>query len=248
MPSSLSQDVCHALFMHKVPDSMSTDDFERKLEALIDEIVILPVVQENLVKLEMILQNNKVDDGCAAFGLPPREHAVFVMAQSKVLAASEVRNVYDQGKEFGLHGSSFGSAASLSIYIDSPMPKNGVHLFCVYNVPFELAINEAHGRSWDVLIDNFVQLPVVQENFSKFEIWHYNDTFDDSVRDLGYTQGRTILCHDVFETEERMAKLMTDPVAQELVLNSGDGGKQLDLKTHCYVFSGKVVTKVDKMV
>ncbi|KAK6978244.1 hypothetical protein R3P38DRAFT_500566 [Favolaschia claudopus] len=241
--------------MHKVPDSMSTDDFERKLEALIDEMVILPVVQENLFKLEMILQNDKVDDGCAAFGLPPREQAVFVIAQSKsidqlraVLAAPEVRKVYDKGKEFGLHSSTFGSAASLSIYIDSPMPKNAMHLFCVYNVPFELSVSEAHGRSWDVLIDNFVGLPVVQENFSKFEIWHHNDKLDDSVRDFGYTQGRMILCHDVYETEERMAKLMTDPVAQELILNSGDGGKQLDLKTHCYVFSGKVVTKVDKSV
>ncbi|KAK6987665.1 hypothetical protein R3P38DRAFT_3332491 [Favolaschia claudopus] len=239
MSGRTSQSLFHALFMHKVPDSMSTDDFERKLEGLIDELVTLPVVQQNLVKLNMILQNDKADEGRAAFGFPPREHAVYITAQSKVLASLEVRKVFDKAKDFELHSFTFGSSSSLSIYIDSPMPKNGVHLFCVYNLPFELSVTGEHNRSWDSFIDNFVRLPVVQDNFSKFEIWHYNDSLDDSVRDFGYTKGRTILCHDVYE-------LMTDPVAHELVLNSGDGGKQFDLKTHGYLFSARVVTKLDK--
>jgi hypothetical protein len=40
--------------MHKIPPHLSKTEFETKLEALLDEALQLPLVQQNLLKLELV--------------------------------------------------------------------------------------------------------------------------------------------------------------------------------------------------
>jgi hypothetical protein len=42
------------MVMHKIPPYLSKNEFETKLEALIDNALQLPLVQENLFKVEMV--------------------------------------------------------------------------------------------------------------------------------------------------------------------------------------------------
>jgi hypothetical protein len=41
-------------------------------------------------------------------------------------------------------------------------------------------------------------------------------------------------------------QIMEDPEAQQSVMNAGNAGRDFNLKTDCYCFHGRVVTKVDK--
>jgi hypothetical protein len=42
------------MIVHKVPPHLTKHEFEGKLEALLDEVVLLPVVQKNVLKVEMV--------------------------------------------------------------------------------------------------------------------------------------------------------------------------------------------------
>ncbi|KAJ7910311.1 hypothetical protein B0H13DRAFT_1876846 [Mycena leptocephala] len=99
MSPSARKDGFHVMGMHKIPPHLSKDEFETKLEALIDEAVKLPLVQRNLLKVEMvrcilifshptsrkfgdqIFQTDLMDEHVKPFGFPPREDVVFVEVQ-----------------------------------------------------------------------------------------------------------------------------------------------------------------------
>ncbi|KAK6988596.1 hypothetical protein R3P38DRAFT_3331936 [Favolaschia claudopus] len=240
MSPTQSNEIFHGFSMHRPPPYLSVDEFGCKVEALMDEVIGLPVVQANLVKLDIIFQTDIVGDRLtAAFGFPPREPAIFIVVQSEILAAPEVRNVMAKGKEFGFYEGSSASATDLSSKVEAAVPEDGIHLFCVYNVPPELSATEEHGPHFEAFIDDFLRVPAVKKIFLRFWKWQYNDSLDDNVRDFGYSAGRTLLCYAVLE-------MMGDPIAQRFVLNSGAGGKHFDLKKHGYVFVGNVVKKLDK--
>jgi hypothetical protein len=54
MSSSAHKDHLHFMAMHKIPPHLSKTEFETKLEALFDETLQLPLVQKNLLKVEMV--------------------------------------------------------------------------------------------------------------------------------------------------------------------------------------------------
>ncbi|KAJ7885002.1 hypothetical protein B0H13DRAFT_2343348 [Mycena leptocephala] len=214
------------------------DEFETKLEALIDEAVKLPLVQRNLLKVEMIFQTDLMDEHVKAFGFPPREDVVFVEVQCEtvenVLALvgdAEVQKLVGNGQAFALHSNSYGFSADVDAKLDNPAPQEAVHLICVYNVPPHLSTTQ-HDQKFEAFIDNFVAIPA----------WKHNTMLDDHVRTFGYSAaGPTFNWNNALE-------MMTDPEAQQFVFNAGNDGEDFDLKKHGYVFTGRVVTKIDKAV
>jgi hypothetical protein len=54
MSQSALKDNVHVMIVHKVPPHLAKHEFEGKLEALLDEVALLPVVQKNVLKLEMV--------------------------------------------------------------------------------------------------------------------------------------------------------------------------------------------------
>ncbi|KAK7042049.1 hypothetical protein R3P38DRAFT_3178619 [Favolaschia claudopus] len=149
-------------------------------------------------------------------------------SSEQILAAPEVSNVMAKGKEFGFHNGSSASATNLSAKGEAGVPEDGIHVFCVYNVPPELSATEEHGPHFEAFIDDFLCVPAVKKNFLKF--WMYNDSLDDNARDFGYSAGRTLLCYAVLEVEKRVAEMMGDPIAQRFVLSSGGGWEAFRFK------------------
>jgi hypothetical protein len=56
MPPAAGKDRFHAFGIHKVPPGLSEKDFEAKLEAVVDRLLVLPLLQRNMPKLEMVRQ------------------------------------------------------------------------------------------------------------------------------------------------------------------------------------------------
>jgi hypothetical protein len=54
MSPSACKDIWQVLFIHKVAPHLSKKEFEAKLEGIIDEVALLPVIQKNLLKIEMV--------------------------------------------------------------------------------------------------------------------------------------------------------------------------------------------------
>ncbi|KAJ6459993.1 hypothetical protein C8R45DRAFT_1109355 [Mycena sanguinolenta] len=244
-----------AFIVNKVPPHLSKTEFEAKVEALVDKALLLPIVQKNLVKFEMIFQNDLVDEHVGAFGFPPRDPVLFVTLHSEtleqlseVLAAPEVQKVFDTGKEWGLHAHSSGFSATVATKIDNPAPRDGAHLFCVYNVPRSVSSAE-HDKKFVEYIESFVEVPVCRKHFVRFEMWQSNNVLDDHIRVFGYSAaGPTFVHHARLKGGDNVFEMMTDPAAHQSVLNAGNAGEDFDLTGNGYVFSGRVVTKLDKTV
>ncbi|KAF7342584.1 hypothetical protein MSAN_02015100 [Mycena sanguinolenta] len=140
MSSSVHKDTFNVIMMHKLPPHLSMDEWVAKRESLVNEALSLPVVQKNLVKCEIIIQNELFDDHFKVFGLPKRDPVLFVALRSEtaeqlyaILADAEVRRIFERGKEAG--SQSYGFSVDIVAKINKQALSNGVNTFFVYNVP-----------------------------------------------------------------------------------------------------------------
>ncbi|KAJ7885812.1 hypothetical protein B0H13DRAFT_2343079 [Mycena leptocephala] len=256
MSSSAQKDHLHFMAMHKIPPHLSKTEFETKLEALLDEALQLPLVQQSLLKLELIFQDDVLDEVVKAFGFPPREPAVFIKVHCETvdhllafLGDPEVRGLIEKGKEVGPPSSSYVFAADVLAKHDNPAPRDGAaHLICVYNVPPHVSSRKLeHDQKFEEFIDNYLAVPKVKKNVVRFEMWKHNTMLDDHIRALGYAEARPVFFHHaITENRDRALEMMEDPEAQQFVMNAGNAGRDFDLKTDGYAFYGRVVTKIDK--
>ncbi|KAJ7788596.1 hypothetical protein B0H13DRAFT_2395004 [Mycena leptocephala] len=81
---------------------LSKKDFEAKLEAVVDRLLVLPLLQRNMLKLEMLLQNELWEEQVKEFGFLPPEPIVSAAHLLAVFSDAEVQKVFDSGKELGL--------------------------------------------------------------------------------------------------------------------------------------------------
>ncbi|KAJ7885816.1 hypothetical protein B0H13DRAFT_1889443 [Mycena leptocephala] len=234
--------------MHKSLSPLQTE-FETKLEALLDEALQLPLVQTNLLKVEIIFQENTFDEHVKAFGFAPREHVVFVKVHCELLGDPEVRRLVEKGKEFGPPSGSYFFAADVVARFDNPAPRDGaVHLISPYNVPPHVSSRKfEHDQKYEEFIANFLAVPKIKKNVVRLEMWKHNNMLDDHIRALGYAEAEPVFFHHaIIENWDNTLEIMEDPEAQQCVMNAGNSGRDFNLKTDCYCFHGRVVTKVDK--
>ncbi|KAJ7677056.1 hypothetical protein DFH06DRAFT_617678 [Mycena polygramma] len=250
MPSR--KDRFHIVFIHEVPQHLSTEDFERKLEALVDCAVALPAFQDNLLKVEMLFQNDKLDAHVGAYGFGPRQEMVLVAMQSEtaehlfaVLSDPEVRSVFEKGKEFSLHGVSCGLAADILPKIDKPSPPGCTHFVCVYKAPTRVVSKQQHDHTMDEFLTALVALPGLEKNFVNFEVWRNNEALDDHIRAFGYSAaGTTFVLRADTESMDNALEILTDPEGQKMMETAESKG--LAFKTDGYLFHVDVVTKLEK--
>ncbi|KAJ7936094.1 hypothetical protein B0H13DRAFT_1853787 [Mycena leptocephala] len=244
MSSSTRKDLFHVMVMHKIPPYLSKNEFETKLEALIDNALQLPLVQENLFKVEMIFQTDLSDDHVKVFAFPPKEEIVLVETAENLLELmqdAEVQKLVENGKEFGLHSNSYGFSADVVAKLDNPSPQDAVHMIFVYNVPPHISTAQ-HDKKFDEYRNNYAAIPAVRKNFVRLEHWKQNTMLDEHFRTFGYsTAGPTFIHH-------AQLAVVNDPETKQFVLNAGNAGEDFDLRKHSYVFTGRVVTKLDKSV
>ncbi|KAJ6459996.1 hypothetical protein C8R45DRAFT_543215 [Mycena sanguinolenta] len=203
----------------------------------------------------MIVQNDAADDHLGAFGFPPKEPVVFVVLHSEmpeqifeIFADAEVRELFATGEEWGLQSISSGFSATVDIKVDNPAPKDGAHLFCVYNVPPSLS-SEEHDKRCVEFVESFVEVPACRSHLVRFEHWESNNLLDDHIQTFGYSAaGPTLVSHMKLDGWDNAFEILRDAEAQQSALDAGNNGEHFDLKTNAYGFSGHVVTKFDKTV
>ncbi|KAJ7896581.1 hypothetical protein B0H13DRAFT_1885086 [Mycena leptocephala] len=264
MSSSAPKDHFHFMVMHKIPSHLSKTEFETKVEALADEALQLPLVQTNLLKLEIsstiphhpdivpltvrqIFQENTLDEHFKAFDVAPREHVVLVEVHCELVGDPEVRRLVEKGKEFGPPSGSYVFAADVVPKYDNPAPRDSAaHVISVYNVPPHVSSRKfEHDQKFEEFIDNFLAAPKVKKNVVRLEMWKHNNMLDDHIRALGYAEaGPVYIHHAIIENWDSALEIMEDLEAQQFFMNAGNAGRDFNLKTDCYGFHGRVVTKL----
>ncbi|KAJ7880421.1 hypothetical protein B0H13DRAFT_1891822 [Mycena leptocephala] len=104
------------------PPGLSKKDFEAKLEAVVDRLLVLPLLQRNMLKLEMLLQNELWEEQVKEFGFLPPEPIVSAAHLLAVFSDAEVQKVFDSGKELGLQSGVHGQWVQNTVMDDHGHP------------------------------------------------------------------------------------------------------------------------------
>ncbi|KAJ7880433.1 hypothetical protein B0H13DRAFT_1891833 [Mycena leptocephala] len=169
MPPAVRKDYFHTFGIHKAQPCLSKKDFEAKLEALVDHLLALPLVQWNVLKLEMLFQNELCDEHVKEFGFLSPETIVVIAMESEsadhllaVFCDAEVQKVFDSGKELGLQSGICTFSADVVAKIDSASPDAqngpGVYTVAILRVPHILS-PEQYAQQIHPLIDKLTALP-----------------------------------------------------------------------------------------
>ncbi|KAJ6588407.1 hypothetical protein B0H19DRAFT_1248070 [Mycena capillaripes] len=111
-----------------------------------------------------------------------------------------------------------------------------VSIWTLPDMPKEQLANE---------VDNFLKLPIVQNNLLKFDLSLANGAFDETIQSLGI--GKPALnCMVIVEAEthEKINEIVRDPVFQKIFQGAGQQG-HLDTSKNV-LFSADFMTGIDK--
>ncbi|KAJ7234594.1 hypothetical protein C8J57DRAFT_1531535 [Mycena rebaudengoi] len=94
----------HAILIFKVPGHLSEEQYHGKIDAMIDDILSLPVSQKHLVKHTKWVQNDDFVDELKGWKYPDAERVVVLMLECDILTHGEIKKVIADAKhDLGLH-------------------------------------------------------------------------------------------------------------------------------------------------
>ncbi|KAF7354108.1 hypothetical protein MVEN_01098200 [Mycena venus] len=252
MPSSQRKDILQVISIHKVPSHLSKEDFEAKYVALLDEFLLMPQFERNLLKLEIMFQNDRFDEHLGSYGVPPREPVLVATAELEsfdnllaILSDTEVQQKIKHAEDFGLQSgaSAFSIDVESKIERDSPLSVGDrVHIMAIYKVPGGMS-TEQYGKGHGTFLEDYAAIPAVQNNLVKLEKWTQNNALDEHLHMVGYSRPEpTFIIHGELETWKNVVEFQ-DAESRKVALTANEN---FGLYTQACVFTADVVTKLDK--
>ncbi|KAJ7511780.1 hypothetical protein B0H11DRAFT_1952913 [Mycena galericulata] len=167
-----------------------------------DTFLKLPIVQKNVVKLDIAIANTDVDQTLQSLGIskPPMNSMVVVEAESMdkihdIARDSAFQKMFEGDKgnhPDGLELSAFSADFTTMIDLPASTPqsttgfrKDRIRLVILYNAPRINAQNFANQSSDYEALDAFLKLPTVQKNILKLDVALANAQFDQALQSLG---------------------------------------------------------------
>ncbi|KAJ6574388.1 hypothetical protein B0H19DRAFT_1230360 [Mycena capillaripes] len=147
------KDLFHAVAIYTAPPKFPKNEFDAKLGALVDRLLLLPVFQENVLKLEMMYQNALLDEHIRKIKFPPYESTAVITVQIEsqevmsytyalypdrgaftgVLRDAKFQDQSEQAKEFGLQDGicTFSTDVMPKFDSSSPSAQDGTDFFTI---------------------------------------------------------------------------------------------------------------------
>ncbi|KAJ6574329.1 hypothetical protein B0H19DRAFT_1254039 [Mycena capillaripes] len=242
--------------IHKAPPNLSREEFEAKAGALGDAIVALPVVQKNLLKLEIISQNPLMDKHITALGLPEAAPTVVMsfeyesldnLHEACMLKDPTLQKVFEESDDFGFRKYATAFAADVYTKAEVPGVNAGITVIAVFTCPPQLSADQL-GQRFGELMDNVAQS--VQDRLTHYSLWLQNDAVDKHLQALGYPAPKPLIVaraeserldhmKEIFEHSE------VSQLAKEAVRELSYHRDSEDPAESC-CFSADVATKLSK--
>ncbi|KAJ7913252.1 hypothetical protein B0H13DRAFT_1874072 [Mycena leptocephala] len=176
--------------IYRAPDHSSREEFEKNMAKLGHDVKLLPVAQNNMLKLNLIYQNDKVSESIQGMGLPDAPTTVLVTGESET-AEHLIEYIRDPtiakliaDAEPWLHGKACAFSADVVTKIDrlQGARKETCHGIFIFKVPSHMEVGDYHGKV-ESMVDKFVALPVAQQHMVKHTIWFQNDIIAPALED-----------------------------------------------------------------
>ncbi|KAJ7775555.1 hypothetical protein B0H16DRAFT_1507864 [Mycena metata] len=249
MSASAQKDRFRVIGIHKVPAHLSKEEVERKVNALADKFVRIPSVQQNLLKLELLLQTKFLDDLLEKIGFAPAEPHVILVAETEsldhfteVLKDKDVGKFLAEAKEFGFEGRASLFSVDVQI-VSSPLSRGGTHYAGIYTVPHEVSVAQ-YGSKFQNWIESWATMQTMKKHEVDFEVWKQNNLIDNYLGELGLLRAEPFfIVRTASKEESHMIEVMKHAEARDLV----SAVKQdVDMTSGTNAFCVDIVTKLDK--
>ncbi|KAJ7676534.1 hypothetical protein DFH06DRAFT_1428042, partial [Mycena polygramma] len=248
MSASAPKDRFRAVAIHSVPPQLSKPVFEGKLEAIINDVAKLPLIQKNLLKLEMLFENLPPDDGVSYFR-SSREHAVLVVIESETLAHfmevsadAEVKTILERGKEFGLQSPSLAAFSVDVITKISPCtPEQGINSIGIFKLPGNLSA-EDYREKFRRLAENFIEMPLIASDLLRYELassvkWLQNKVLDHPSHEP------MLIIRGESQSWKNLIEIIEVQESEKMIL---DEELDFEINTDAGFYTVDVVTKINK--
>ncbi|KAF7350047.1 hypothetical protein MVEN_01306400 [Mycena venus] len=184
--------------IHKAPPNLSREEFEAKAGAVADAIVALPVVQKNLLKLEMITQNTLMDKHMNVFGLPEPAPTVVMSFEyeslenlDEMLKDPTLQKVFEESDDFGFRKYATAFAADVFTKVEAPGVTAGVTVIAIFACPPQFSVDQL-GQKFGELMDKIAAQPTPSP-LSHYSLWLQNDAVDKHLQALGYPAPKPLI-------------------------------------------------------
>ncbi|KAJ7628829.1 hypothetical protein FB45DRAFT_1028895 [Roridomyces roridus] len=230
MSSSYRKDRVHWISIHNKLPNVTVDDFKGRRELLVKEHINIPVVQENLVKLDFIISNNMLDDYIKAAGLPApspvillsgecatRDHVVQITDDPGVQALVQQFPELRPGRNVSV------LVADSKVLLDKEShisPSNRVHRFAMLEVPEGVAPHDCEAKL-DALSNRFTKLALVQKNVLRRTVLATSvDNLDSAMRQLNVQLAKlpTFIIQEEYETQSNMMELLNSAEYKQILV------------------------------
>ncbi|KAJ7628129.1 hypothetical protein DFH06DRAFT_723063 [Mycena polygramma] len=185
MPASASSNRFIAIGVHKVPANSSLPEFRAKMEAFADALVALPAAQEQCLKYELMVPNDKLDSHNQALGFPAPQPVILVKveceSQQQCTQDLEVANAISGAAELG--DARMFSADEIT-RIDQGSVADTTTWVGIFKRPLNLSTGQFH-KKLEGIVDVFVTLPIVQRHLLKHTVLFQNDAMASEWQSLG---------------------------------------------------------------
>ncbi|KAJ6515241.1 hypothetical protein C8R45DRAFT_203303 [Mycena sanguinolenta] len=169
MAASITKDRFTAIWTHPISANSSIKDFSAKLEAQAESLLALPSAK-NLLKYDLIIPNNKLNNAYKALGFPEPQPVVLVKIEcesaghcAQFLRDAEATNKISKTQEFA--GASIFSVDVIT-KIDAGSADGCDACVGIFKSPPHLSRTQFH-EFVDKASNGFVALPTMQKNAIK---------------------------------------------------------------------------------
>ncbi|KAJ7064115.1 hypothetical protein C8F01DRAFT_1367514 [Mycena amicta] len=216
---------CTALGTHPVPSNISKEEFEAKCEALVESFLVLPTLQENLLKFDIIFQNDHLDELISGLGFPKPAPMVYMRCEyeteekwEKCMHEPECVKAMDAAKAWGFHDNASISSVDHIVKLESadiPQHHASHGLVGILKIPsnttpeaffnkVETAIDAIHANS--------------KPKSYRCSILVQNANADAQIQGAGWPPSQSVLAVLVeCQKWDEIVQMMTDPAVKTLL-------------------------------
>ncbi|KAJ6589740.1 hypothetical protein B0H19DRAFT_1227095 [Mycena capillaripes] len=250
MSSSTRKDRACVFLMRNTPPDLVLGDFIPKNEQYVEGLISLPVVQQNVLKHQLLYPNDRIQEQVQAlefeqalpnmwirFECENQDRMMEVLLDEKILAA------HAHSALKGTGGYAFSATAKTRV--DVPYTTDRVCASVVIKIPPSVESDTFHG-AMDVMFDKIVALPVFQKNALTHTYWR----IDQSMRIAHYIPGlehpepEIAIVTAEFASMDSMIESLGHPVTKAIC----DEGFKAFPGIRIWGCSMDVMTKIDKDV
>ncbi|KAJ7809706.1 hypothetical protein B0H14DRAFT_2607866 [Mycena olivaceomarginata] len=273
MSSTTTERSCF-IGIHKAPPDLSREEFEAKAGAIVDAIVALPVVQKNLLKLEIISQNTLMGKHMEVLGLPEPAPTVLMSFEYEsldnldaMLKDPALRKVFEESDDFGFRKHATAYAADVYTKVDVSDVTAGATVIGVFTSPPQFSEDQLRQKIKEVM-DNITDQSI-QNLFSHYSVvdpslflnsslqsdvqndyqWMQNDAVEKHLLALGFPAPKPLVVvrcetQHLNHVKEIFEHSEVSRLAKELIRDLGFH-RDSDSVTESCCFSGDVATKLN---